>query len=417
MTTTFKAMAISIAAFTVLTGCGSSSTSSTTDTPQADGTTQTISGVAVDPQLQGSTVFVDRNNDGNLTQGEPSAITDQNGHYELNITKVDIGKNIIVTGGIDKVTKDRFVGQLLSVVDGNSSTIDISPLSSLVAVYKQRDANKTIDDIKQELAMKLNVNVDAFNTDITQDPTLLSKGMLVAKITGLMQKDENRSALEVLQKLDDELSNAQGLDEAIRNLASKDTNNTLLQIKIEALHNTVKALENNSSLSIDQLALTISNIEQNVTKTDNETELKDLENQVEHLVVQDSEIKTIQEKKILEHLGLDKLDDATKQKIFQNKNVADVTPEDIKKEIMKDQTLKTEIEKKYPDVVTKLQKEVEKQQTGNDTHSGMNDTNMQSDTTNADTQNGSNHDSQNSEMDTHSNDAQSGMNDNTDNGQ
>lgn len=360
MTTTFKAMAISIAAFTVLTGCGSSSTGSATDTTQTESTVQTISGVAVDPQLQGSTVFVDRNNDGNLTQGEPSVVTDKNGNYELNVTKADIGKNIIVTGGIDKVTKDRFVGQLLSIVDGNSSRIDISPLSSLVAVYKQRDTNKTIDDIKQELATKLNVNVDAFNTDITQDPTLLSKGMLVAKVTGLIQKDENRSAIEVLQKLDDELSNAQGLDEAIRNLASKDTNNTLLQTKIEALHNTVKALENNSSLSTDQLALTISNIEQNVTKTDNETELKDLENHVEHLVVKDSEIKTIQEKKILEHLGLDKLDDATKQQIFQNKNVADVTPKDIKKEIVKDQTLKTEIEKKYPDVVTKLQKEVEK---------------------------------------------------------
>jgi hypothetical protein len=113
---TKKVIALSLVAGTFLVGCGSSSSDDTT-TQATDTTTEvtqqatTYSGVASDPELQGATVFLDTNENGTLDDGEPTATTDNDGAYTLEITEDQVGKPIIVIGGVDKSTKEDFTGK------------------------------------------------------------------------------------------------------------------------------------------------------------------------------------------------------------------------------------------------------------------------------------------------------------------
>jgi len=118
---------LSLAAILTLTGCGSSSSNDTTS--------KTISGVAVDPELVGSNVFVDANQNGEYDPGELNTTTDANGTYTLNIPKADLDKPLVVMGGYDKVTMEDFNGTFETLIDPNAAQQNITPLTTLVKSY------------------------------------------------------------------------------------------------------------------------------------------------------------------------------------------------------------------------------------------------------------------------------------------
>ena len=84
----------------LLTSCGGGGESN------ADGSING-SGVIQDGNIANSTVFLDTNNDGKFTTGEPTTLTDKDGKYTLNITAAQSRLNVavIAQGGCD-TTKD-----------------------------------------------------------------------------------------------------------------------------------------------------------------------------------------------------------------------------------------------------------------------------------------------------------------------
>ncbi|MBV5276361.1 hypothetical protein JZU56_00505, partial [bacterium] len=94
-----------------------------------------LNGVAIDGYLQGSTVFLDVNNNGAQDTGEPSALTDASGRYTLDYSKLTTpinGLAIVVTGGIDTDTGFAFTGRLSAKADKTATGQVITPLTSLV---------------------------------------------------------------------------------------------------------------------------------------------------------------------------------------------------------------------------------------------------------------------------------------------
>ena len=357
---------LSAAALTLLVGCGSGGGSGTNGTAGSDGLSpRQISGVAVDPELQGATVFIDRNGDGNLSAGEPHVKTDINGHYDLNATHADFGKLIVAQGGIDKVTKDPFHGKLLSIVDENDTDLVITPLSSLVAAYKKEHPDKSMEEIKEALAQKLGIDPEAFDEDVTKDPHLLSKSMLIASIAQTLQEDQNLSSEEILEKLSDTLAHADDLDDAITEVAEKHTKHKEIKEKIITLHQLVKGLEEEGIDNVDQLAMTIAQIDQNITDTKDLTKLKELKKHLDKLIVKEDEIAKLQKEKILKHAGIKHIDKEIEEQLFNGKDPKDLTPDILKEHILKNEDLKAIIEQKDPDFIQKLLKEKE-QKKGSD---------------------------------------------------
>ena len=348
MKTSLTTMALSLAAFTLLTACGSSSSNDSATDTSSTGTpsttvSRTISGLAIDPELQGATVFVDRNSDGNFTSGEPSTTTDANGHYNLNITDEDIGKNIVAQGGFDIVTKDTFTGKLFSVIDANSTSFDITSLSSLVARYKSQYPDMALADIQDEFSQKLNVSIDAFNADITKDKDLLQKGMLIVKTLQMMQKDNDDSAIKVLDIFTTALEGVQDLDAVITEIIQNYIVTEDVKAKIKALHQTVNTLDNQNITTSDEMAITIANIDANITQTTDISKLEDLHTQVNQLVVNTQGIETFQKEKLLKDLDIVDINATTKEKLFANQDLVHLTATELKTRIDNDADLKAEI--------------------------------------------------------------------------
>lgn len=82
-------------------GSSSSSATGTTSLPKS-----TVSGMVADGYLAGATVFMDKNSNYILDEGEPSASTDNTGAFTLTIDTADIGKYPIVALAIKGTTID-----------------------------------------------------------------------------------------------------------------------------------------------------------------------------------------------------------------------------------------------------------------------------------------------------------------------
>jgi hypothetical protein len=115
---------VAIIASLGLVGCGGGSSSTT-----EQGTS--VSGTAIDPELQDATVCLDMNRDRNCTEGEPTATTDQNGNFTLNLSESQLDGNypLLVISGTDKESGEAFTGKLLA--DVNSTMQNITPLTTL----------------------------------------------------------------------------------------------------------------------------------------------------------------------------------------------------------------------------------------------------------------------------------------------
>ncbi len=110
--------------------------------------TTSVYGKAIDPELVGATVCLDINQDGNCTENEPSATTDENGTYNLELSAEQLNGEypLIAVNGIDKESGEAFKGKLIA--DVNSSYQNITPLTTLAYEKMQQDINKTITDMQ-----------------------------------------------------------------------------------------------------------------------------------------------------------------------------------------------------------------------------------------------------------------------------
>lgn len=307
-----KVVAISAVASLVLVGCGGSSSGTTTSA--ATGTT--ISGTAIDPEIQGANVYVDANENGKYDVGETNTTTDNLGKYSLTISDADIGKPIIVEGGVDRVTKENFKGKLKLIAQKAKTTGQfITPLTTMVAEAKQTDANKSLADIKDELATKLGLaSADDLDKDILTDTKLLKIALRIQKVTQTVADASGKDISGVYNNLVVKLSK-DDFDTALQGTID-DMNQTSFEYK--RARDLAKELKNvdEQSLDAEKLALTIDNIERNISAATTQAELDDDLFNKDGIVVRTArEAKDLKEKKVFEKLGFKGLSDSVKTKL------------------------------------------------------------------------------------------------------
>ena len=119
--------------------------------------TSSVSGKAIDPELVGATVCLDINRDGNCTENEPSATTDENGTYSLDLSLEQLNGEypLIAINGIDKESGEAFRGKLFA--DVNSSYQHITPLTTLVYEEMQQNRNRTAAEMQSSMEKLENV--------------------------------------------------------------------------------------------------------------------------------------------------------------------------------------------------------------------------------------------------------------------
>lgn len=152
-----KQIALALAAIALISGCGSNGTNSSL-TP--------VSGAVADGYLQNALVFLDKNGNYQQDQGEPSATTDANGAYTLNIPASDVGLYPIVAVAIKDQTIDKDTG--LAVANtyvlctpgaGVSGTVSnfISPISTLLREKLEATPGMTLAEAAAQVRNQLNM--------------------------------------------------------------------------------------------------------------------------------------------------------------------------------------------------------------------------------------------------------------------
>ena len=141
-----------------LVGCSSGGSGDTAETATStaettvDNTLKTIYGTAIDPELQGATVCLDTNLDENCTEDEPSATTDENGSFSLNVTTMQLESTapLMAINGVDKESGEAFKGKLIADVD--STYQNITPLTTLAYEKIQENRDKGLANIQSGMS-------------------------------------------------------------------------------------------------------------------------------------------------------------------------------------------------------------------------------------------------------------------------
>lgn len=182
-----RMLACTLAVTLAACGGGGGSSSPTTASPAAS----TLSGTAVDGYLKGATVFLDVNGNGLADSGEPSALTDDAGHYVLDISTLGqtlAGLRIVATGGIDTDTGFAFTGTLSAPADGATSGQLVSPLTSLVDTLVAQ--GQSIDDARASVAKALGLTVADLATDpvaaVANQPALYTRQVALQRAVQLI---------------------------------------------------------------------------------------------------------------------------------------------------------------------------------------------------------------------------------------
>lgn len=159
----------------ITTGCGTSG-DSTTIAGVGTGGTGTVSGKVADGYLASASVFLDKNANYLLDVGEPSATTDANGAYTLNIQLADVGRYPIVVLATKGVTIDKDTNlpvensYVLSLhkdsISNMGSNNFISPLTSLLREAMETGIYTSMQQAMDALRTKLGMPV---GTDLMSD--------------------------------------------------------------------------------------------------------------------------------------------------------------------------------------------------------------------------------------------------------
>ena len=128
----------------LLTACGGGSSDSAASGSGSAVTTASISGIAVDGYLQGATVFLDLNRDGQPNGAEPQTATGARGQFTLelgNLSESAVqGTPIVALGGVDADTGFNYGGRLVTLAGGSGANTVLTPFSSVMTALVQSGA-------------------------------------------------------------------------------------------------------------------------------------------------------------------------------------------------------------------------------------------------------------------------------------
>ena len=281
----------------------------------------TVSGVAIDPEIQGAIVFLDRNENGIQDNGELNTTTDNFGKYSLDISQADIGKPLVMVGGFDKVTKQAFAGKLTAITTSTTSSQYITPLTTLVEKYHKSDTTKSIGEVKTELANKLGISSDDFDKNIvaTGNENLLATALRIQKSIESIESSSSKNTDELYMTLANNLTSDTDLTNAIDNTINKElVTDSLSSRKAKDLDSELRNFSR-GSLTSEQLALSMENIDNNITNTTNISDLTmDIYDNSRFRIENDTQVQQEKGRRIFESLGLSNLDESTKNTIMDN---------------------------------------------------------------------------------------------------
>ncbi len=238
----YKGLFISVALSAVLTGCGSTSATTDTNTQTQNDTkkgtiqSKSIKGKAIDGYLQYATVCLDINQDGYCQSTEPMSTTEVDGSFTLEIspqvqqTKEYSEAMLLVYGGKDKDTGTDFIGKLLAPFDGNIT--NITPITTLIAKAVQEEVknsdkqlskeevDKKVQEKKEKFAQILDIDVDDLMKDPVaqkeQNPKLIKEALKIQKSVEAINlnadKDELEKSYEKLAQNIDKVQVGSGVD-------------------------------------------------------------------------------------------------------------------------------------------------------------------------------------------------------------
>lgn len=308
---TLKLVATSMIASAILVGC--SGTANGTDTI-------TNSGVAIDPELQGATVFLDVNENGLFDSGEPSTTTDDLGNYSLTMDSNQVGAPIIVIGGIDRVTKEEFTGKLSVISENGNANLHITPLTTLVHQTKLANPNKDIDTIKSDLAIQLNINTDDIDKNIVEsgNEALLQIALRVQKMAqGIVDSNSTNTTIQnVYADIASELESTD-LETALVNACDTNIPDTDFEnAKLKDLEHELSLLDD-AGLTAEQLALSMENLDNNVSAAKTQGELDvDIYDDADMIISNDTEVQAQRQERTFQALGLNDLNATQKDEII-----------------------------------------------------------------------------------------------------
>lgn len=139
-----------------LTSCGTVESSLSSN---VEGNTSiTFSGKVVDGIVSGAIVCLDMNKGGVCGSDEPTTTTASDGSFLFTSVEVKKGDFIplIASGGVDRATGKRFLGEIKNIVDvsvvGGTSSMFVTPLSDLMTTAFLNTTYKTQGDLKESTA-------------------------------------------------------------------------------------------------------------------------------------------------------------------------------------------------------------------------------------------------------------------------
>ncbi len=330
-----KIIALSVVASMVLVGCGSDTasnsaaatsldTSKGVTTPGVEEPTRdvTLSGTAIDPELQGATVYIDANENSQFDEGEQFAITDKDGKYVLNITKENLGKPLVVEGGVDKVTKEDFLGRLTLIASSADGEQFITPLTTLVHEFKAQNPNATLEDVKAELATKLGLaDVTDLDKDILKDTKLLKTALRIQKIAENVASSSNEEVQAVYQRIAKSLKE-KGFDDALQTVIAGDLNKSSLQYeKLADLNKELHDMDF-TGVNYEEFALSVDNVDRNITRTKRKEDLKHtLFDDADIIISGSDEVKKAQLERILAKMGVNDKEGILKEKLLGDETI------------------------------------------------------------------------------------------------
>ena len=177
-----------------------------------------VKGVAIDGNLFKATVFLDLNEDGLLTAGEPTTVTDEAGGFTISATQDQLDKYKVVVLAVAGTTIDQdspntkiASGFTLLAPAGNPSVV--SPLTTQVVA--KMDAGATLENAKSAVQAELGLaSVDVM------------KNYVALKVTDAnYAKAHNVAAsiAEVLKTIEADASSVTKLSDKLKSLSSKVT--------------------------------------------------------------------------------------------------------------------------------------------------------------------------------------------------
>ena len=202
----------SVATVLLLTACGgggSGSTTTSTDTSSNTGseaTSQNVSGVVSDPEIQGASVILQ---DSSGVQIGQLVMTGDDGRFTITGAPTgDLsGYKVIATGGTDVGTGENLDGIALSLpldlyAAGSYSSVTVSPVTSLVEAAMA--AGNSLADAKTSIATQLSLA----ETDLSNNPSTAANVMQQSMKLMLM-----RSEAQAFSSIYAELNGDDGLGE------------------------------------------------------------------------------------------------------------------------------------------------------------------------------------------------------------